>query len=165
MQPRNLTEREFKMATVAEYLSFGLTLPQARAAADEEWKIRQEVEAMRLKSVKLKTYSAVKGFGHTPINLETPGSKSRRSKVEHGELHQVKFKLSAEARERLKSKAVLSVDDVNDLLCGDQRFLVEYARLVGFPAYEPKLRGYRCWKVYDFLRPYKRVLKIDLRSK
>ena len=73
--------------------------------------------------------------------------------------------IDRDARERLQHQAVLSVDDVNELMSGDKKFLNEYARIAGFPPFEPRIHGFRTWKVYEFLRPFKRTVKINMRSK
>lgn len=162
MQDRNLSEQEFLRQTALKYLmgGYGLTRRQAEMAAAEEWQIRQEVNSMtHFRSVPRKTSSSTSGFGKARIYLKGT------HRLAPPEYEVVSFPISKEARERLQHQAVLSVDDVNELMCGDKKFLNEYARIAGFPPFEPRIRGFRTWKVYEFLRPFKRTVKINMRSR
>jgi hypothetical protein len=159
MQSRELTEQQFKDETVASYMvQFSLTKEQAELAAQKEWTIRQEIEANpRFKKVKQKKKSTTAGFGQYRIKL---------SEKEHEQPKQfVSFSIDAKVRKELAKVDPLSVEDINRLFSGDESFLIEYARLVGFPEFDTKINGYKCWKVFEFIKPFKRVLKIDLRSK
>lgn len=116
MLPRDLSEEEFKKQTVQEYLQgeYGLDREQAEELASQEWSIRQDVEDLaRVKKVKLKKKNDHAGFGKRGIVLH----QNHIIKAGTQEL-----RLSTTAYKALRKKAILTKEDVEWLLCGDDEF-------------------------------------------
>lgn len=142
MLPRGLSEEEFKNQTVQEYLQgeYGLDREQAEELASQEWSIRQDVENLaRVKKVKLKKKNDHAGF------IIKAGTQELR--------------LSTTAYKALRKKAILTKEDVEWLLCGDDEFLPKHAKGLNFPNFVPRFRGFRTWAVYEWID------KFQIRSK
>ena len=91
--------------------------------------------------------------------------KPKRKKIaaigrsqEHKEFH-----VSTDALKALQTKAVLTSDDVTSMFSGDAEFLSKYAQSLNFPNFEPRINGYRAWKVYDWIGTYAKRKKIRVR--
>lgn len=189
MLPRSLSEEEFKNQTVQEYLQgeYGLDREQAEELAAQEWSIRQEVESMKPRSARIKSSNSRHGFGKNAILIKKEkkstvsgptrkGIKSANAEVktkvkpkrkktaavgrsqEHKE-----FRISTDALKALQTKAVLTSDDITALFSGDAEFLTGYAQPLNFPKFEPRIAGYRSWKVYDWIGTYAKRKKIRVR--
>ena len=153
MLPRSLSEEEFKNQTVQEYLQgeYGLDREQAEELASQEWSIRQDVENLaRVKKVKLKKKNDHAGFGKRGIVLH----QNHIIKAGTQEL-----RLSTTAYKALRKKAILTKEDVEWLLCGDDEFLQKHAKGLNFPNFVPRFRGFRTWAVYEWID------KFQIRSK
>mgnify|MGYP004620282931 CR=1 FL=1 len=59
----------------------------------------------------------------------------------------------------LRKKAILTKEDVEWLLCGDDEFLPKHAKGLNFPNFVPRFRGFRTWAVYEWID------KFQIRSK
>lgn len=100
------------------------------------------------------------------VKTETkPKPKPKRKKIaaigrsqEHKE-----FRVSTDALQALQTKAVLTYDDITELFSGDAEFLSKYAQSLNFPKFEPRINGYRAWKVYDWIGTYAKRKKIRVR--
>lgn len=189
MIARNATETEFKRITCDEYLQggYGLDREQAEELATQEWSIRQEVEGMKPRHARIKDSNSRHGFGKNAIlirrekksitswttrndiksaNAEVKAeTKPKRKKIaaigrsqEHKEFH-----VSTDALQALQTKAVLTSDDVTSMFSGDAEFLGKYAQSLKFPKFEPRINGYRSWKVYDWIGTYAKRKKIRVR--
>ena len=113
MLPRSLSEEEFKKQTVQEYLQgeYGLDREQAEELAQIEWNIRHNVENhTKVKKVQLKEKNDHAGFGKCGIVMH----QNRIIKTGDQEL-----KISTTAYKALRKKAILTKEDVEWLLCGD----------------------------------------------
>ena len=145
MITRRATETEFKRLTTDEYLQggYGLDREQAEELAAQEWSIRQEVENLaRVKKVKLKKKNDHAGFGKRGIVLH----QNRIIKAGDQEL-----RISTTAYKALRKKAILTKEDVEWLLCGDDEFLPKRAKGLNFPNFVPRFRGFRTWAVYEWI--------------
>ena len=145
MITRRATETEFKRITTDEYLQggYGLEREQAEELAAQEWSIRQEVENLaRVKKVKLKKKNDHAGFGKRGIVLH----QNRIIKAGDQEL-----RISTTAYKALRKKAILTKEDVEWLLCGDDEFLPKHAKGLNFPNFVPRFRGFRTWAVYEWI--------------
>ena len=145
MITRRATETEFKRITTDEYLQggYGLDREQAEELAAQEWSIRQEVENLaRVKKVKLKKKNDHAGFGKRGIALH----QNRIIKAGDQEL-----RISTTAYKALRKKAILTKEDVEWLLCGDDEFLPKRAKGLNFPNFVPRFRGFRTWAVYEWI--------------
>ena len=145
MITRRATETEFKRLTTDEYLQggYGLDRDQAEELAAQEWSIRQEVENLaRVKKVKLKKKNDHAGFGKRGIVLH----QNRIIKAGDQEL-----RISTTAYKALRKKAILTKEDVEWLLCGDDEFLPKRAKGLNFPNFVPRFRGFRTWAVYEWI--------------
>ena len=145
MITRRATETEFKRITTDEYLQggYGLDREQAEELAAQEWSIRQEVENLaRVKKVKLKKKNDHAGFGKRGIVLR----QNRIIKAGDQEL-----RISTTAYKALRKKAILTKEDVEWLLCGDDEFLPKRAKGLNFPNFVPRFRGFRTWAVYEWI--------------
>ncbi len=191
MIARNATETEFKRLTTDEYLQggYGLDREQVEELAAQEWSIRQEVEGMKFRHAMIKDSNSRHGFGKNAIlikrekksivssttrndiksaNAEVKTEtkpKPKRKKIaaigrsqEHKEFH-----VSTDALQALQTKAVLTYDDITVLFSGDAEFLSKYAQSLNFPKFEPRIAGYRSWKVYDWIGTYAKRKKIRVR--
>lgn len=145
MLPRGLSEEEFKKQTVQEYLQggYGLDIEMAEELAQIEWDIRKEVEThTKVKKVQLKDKNDHAGFGKRGIVMH----QNRIIKAGNQEL-----RISTTAYKALRKKAILTKEDVEWLLCGDDEFLQKHAKSLGFPSYIARFGGYRVWAVYEWL--------------
>ena len=145
MITRRATETEFKRLTTDEYLKggYGLDRDQAEELAAQEWSIRQEVENLaRVKKVKLKKKNDHAGFGKCGIVMH----QNRIIKAGDQEL-----RISTTAYKALRKKAILTKEDVEWLLCGDDEFLPKHAKGLNFPNFVPRFRGFRTWAVYEWI--------------
>lgn len=73
------------------------------------------------------------------------------------------FRISTDALKALQTKAVLTADDVTAVFSGDAEFLGKYAQSLNFPKFEPRINGYRSWKVYEWVGTYAKRKKIRVR--
>ena len=188
MIARRTTETEFKRLTADEYLQggYGLDREQAEELAGLEWSIRQEVEGVKLHPARLKESNSRPGFGKNAILItrekkQVTSSSTRKSvkaantevKVEtkpprkktdapRRSLYK-EFRISTDTLKALQTKAVLTSDDVTALFSGDVAFLARYAQPLNFPKFEPRINGYRSWKVYDWIGTYAKRKKIRVR--
>ena len=145
MLPRSISEDEFKKQTVQEYLQgeYGLDREQAEELANQEWSIRQDVENLaHVKKAKLKKKNDHAGFGKCGIVMH----QNRIIKAGDQEL-----RLSTTAYKALRKKAILTKEDVEWLLCGDDEFLQKHAKGLNFPNFVPRFRGFRTWAVYEWI--------------
>lgn len=183
MITRRATETEFKRLTTDEYLQggYGLEREQAEELAAQEWEIRQEVENMKIHPARLKNSSPRPGFGKKALliseksivsELTRAGIKSVNAgvKLKHKKTAVVdksrgikEFCISTDALKALQTKAVLTSDDVTAVFSGDAEFLGKYAQSLNFPRFEPRISGYRSWKVYEWIGTYARRKKIMVR--
>lgn len=189
MIARNATETEFKRLTTDEYLQggYGLDREQAEELAAQEWSIRQEVEGMKPRHVMIKDSNSRHGFGKNAILIKREKkstvsgptrndikavnagvkteTKPKRKKIAAigGSQEYKEFRVSTDALKALQTKAVLTYDDITVLFSGDAEFLSKYAQSLNFPKFEPRIAGYRSWKVYDWLGTYAKRKKIRVR--
>ena len=183
MITRRATETEFKRITTDEYLQggYGLEREQAEELAAQEWEIRQEVECAKIHPARLKNSSPRPGFGKKALliseksivsELTRAGIKSVNAgvKLKHKKTAVVdksqgvkEFCVSTDALKALQTKAVLTADDVTAVFSGDAEFLGKYAQSLNFPRFEPRISGYRSWKVYEWLGTYAKRKKIMVR--
>lgn len=183
MITRRATETEFKRITTDEYLQggYGLEREQAEELAAQEWEIRQEIESLKIHPARLKDSSPRPGFGKKALliseksivsELTRAGIKSVNAgvKLKHKKTAVVdksqgvkEFCVSTDALKALQTKAVLTSDDVTAVFSGDAEFLGKYAQSLNFPRFEPRISGYRSWKVYEWLGTYAKRKKIRVR--
>ena len=183
MITRRASETEFKRITTDEYLQggYGLEREQAEELAAQEWEIRQEIESMKIHPARLKDSSPRPGFGKKALliseksivsELTRAGIKSVNAgvKLKHKKTAVVdksqgvkEFCVSTDALKALQTKAVLTSDDVTAVFSGDAEFLGKYAQSLNFPRFEPRISGYRSWKVYEWLGTYAKRKKIRVR--
>lgn len=183
MITRRATETEFKRITTDEYLQggYGLEREQAEELAAQEWEIRQEIESMKIHPARLKDSSPRPGFGKKALliseksivsELTRAGIKSVNAgvKLKHKKTAVVdksqgvkEFCVSTDALKALQTKAVLTADDVTAVFSGDAEFLGKYAQSLNFPRFEPRISGYRSWKVYEWIGTYAKRKKIRVR--
>ena len=183
MITRRATETEFKRITTYEYLQggYGLEREQAEELAAQEWEIRQEIESLKIHPARLKDSSPRPGFGKKALliseksivsELTRAGIKSVNAgvKLKHKKTAVVdksqgikEFCVSTDALKALQSKAVLTSDDVTAVFSGDAEFLGKYAQSLNFPRFEPRISGYRSWKVYEWIGTYAKRKKIMVR--
>lgn len=189
MIARRTSETEFKRLTANEYLQgeYGLDREQAEELAAQEWSIRQEVENTKPHSARIKESNSRHGFGKNAIlikrekklitswptrsdvkseNAEVKAvAKPKRKKtaaVGRSQEHK-EFRISTDALKALQTKAVLTSDDITALFSGDAEFLTGYAQPLNFPKFEPRINGYRSWKVYEWVGTYAKRKKIRVR--
>lgn len=189
MIARGTSEARFKRLTTDEYLQggYGLDREQAEELAAQEWSIRQEVEGMKPRHAMIKSSNSRHGFGKNAIlitgekKLITSGPTRSDIKSENAEVKTVakpkrkktaavgrsqehkEFRISTDALKALQTKAVLTSDDITTLFSGDAEFLSKYAQSLNFPKFEPRIAGYRTWKVYDWICTYAKRKKIRVR--
>lgn len=191
MIARNATETEFKRLTTDEYLQggYGLDREQAKELAAQEWSIRQEVEGMKPRHAMIKDSNSRHGFGkkailikrekksivssttrndiksaNAEVKTETkPKPKRKKTAVVDKPQEYKEFRVSTDALKALQTKAVLTYDDITVLFSGDAEFLSRYAQSLNFPKFEPRINGYRSWKVYDWIGTYAKRKKIRVR--
>lgn len=145
MIARRATETEFKRLTTDEYLrgGYGLDREQAEELAAQEWSIRQEVENLaHVKKAKLKKKNDHAGFGKRGIVLH----QNHIIKAGDQEL-----RISTTAYKALRKKAILTKEDVEWLLSGDDEFLQKHAKGLNFPNFVPRFGGFRTWAVYEWI--------------
>ena len=145
MITRRTSETEFKRLTTDEYLQggYGLDREQAEELAQIEWNIRQNVENhTKVKKVQLKEKNDHAGFGKCGIVMH----QNRIIKAGDQEL-----RISTTAYKALRKKAILTKEDVEWLLCGDDEFLPKHAKGLNFPNFVPRFRGFRTWAVYEWI--------------
>lgn len=189
MIARRTSEARFKRLTVDEYLQggYGLDRKQAEELAAQEWSIRREVENRKPHSARIKSSNSRHGFGKNAIlikrekklitswptrsdikseNAEVKAvAKPKRKKtaaVGRSQEHK-EFIISKDALKALQTKAVLTSDDITALFSGDAEFLTGYAQPLNFPKFEPRINGYRSWKVYEWVGTYAKRKKIRVR--
>ena len=183
MIARRATETEFKRLTTNEYLQggYGLEREQAEELAAQEWEIRQEIESMKIHPARLKDSSPRPGFGKKALLISEKSTVSEPTragiksvnagvKLKHKKTAVVdksqrikEFCVSTDALKALQTKAVLTSDDVTAVFSGDAEFLGKYAQSLNFPRFEPRISGYRSWKVYEWLGTYAKRKKIRVR--
>lgn len=186
MITRRATETEFKRLTTDEYLQggYGLEREQAEELAALEWDIRQEVECVKIQPARLKDSSPRPGFGKkalliseksivselTRADIKSVNVGVKTAKTKHkktavvGKSRGIKeFCVSTDALKALQTKAVLTSDDVTAVFSGDAEFLGKYAQSLNFPRFEPRISGYRSWKVYEWIGTYAKRKKIMVR--
>lgn len=189
MITRRATETEFKRLTTDEYLQggYGLDQDQAEELAAQEWSIRQEVESMKPRHAMIKSSNSRHGFGKNAIlinrekklitswptrndiksaNAEVKTKvkpKRKKTAVVDKPQETKEFRVSTDALKALQAKAVLTSDDITALFSGDAEFLSKYAQSLNFPKFEPRIAGYRSWKVYDWIGTYAKRKKIRVR--
>ena len=189
MIARRTSEARFKRLTTDEYLQggYGLDREQAEELAAQEWSIRQEVEDMKPRHARIKESNSRHGFGKNAIlikrekkstvsgptrndikavNAEVKTeTKPKRKKIAVVDKPQEtkEFRVSTDALKALQTKAVLTSDDVTLMFSGDAEFLSKYAQSLNFPKFEPRIAGYRSWKVYDWIGTYAKRKKIRVR--
>lgn len=183
MIARRTSETEFKRLTTDEYLQggYGLDRDQAEELAAQEWSIRQEVEGMKPRHARIKSSNSRHGFGKKALliseksivsELTRAGIKSLNAgvKLKHKKTAVVdksqgikEFCVSTDALKALQTKAVLTADDVTAVFSGDAEFLGKYAQPLNFPKFEPRINGYRSWKVYEWVGTYAKRKKIRVR--
>lgn len=189
MIARNATETEFKRITTDEYLQggYGLDREQAEELAAQEWSIRQEVEGMKFRHAMIKDSNSRHGFGKNAIlikrekksvasqptrndiksanaEVKTEAKPKRKKTAAVGRSQEHKeFSISKDALKALQTKAILTSDDITVLFSGDAEFLSRYAQSLNFPKFEPRINGYRSWKVYDWIGTYAKRKKIRVR--
>ena len=186
MITRRATETEFRRLTTNEYLQggYGLEREQAEELAALEWEIRQEVESLKIHPARLKDSSPRSGFGKKALlireestvseptravmksvnaGVKTAKTKHKKTAVVDKSQRIKEFCVSTDALKALQSKAVLTADDVTAVFSGDAEFLGKYAQSLNFPRFEPRISGYRSWKVYEWLGTYAKRKKIMVR--
>lgn len=189
MIARRASEASFKRLTTDEYLQggYGLDREQAEELAAQEWSIRQEVEGVKLHHARLKESNPRHGFGKNAILIkrekkptvsgptrndiksvnagvktETKPKRKKTAVVDKPQ-ETKEFRVSTDALQALQTKAVLTSDDVTSMFSGDAEFLSKYAQSLKFPKFEPRIAGYRSWKVYDWIGTYAKRKKIRVR--
>lgn len=189
MITRRATETEFKRLTTDEYLQggYGLDREQAEELAAQEWNIRQEVENMKPHHARIKSSNSRHSFGKNAILIkrekkptvsgptrndiksvnagvktETKPKRKKTATVGRSQEHK-EFRISTDALKALQTKAVLTSDDITALFSGDAEFLTGYAQPLNFPKFEPRINGYRSWKVYEWVGTYAKRKKIRVR--
>lgn len=189
MITRRATETEFKRLTTDEYLQggYGLDREQAEELAAQEWSIRQEVENTKPRHAMIKSSNSRHGFGKNAILLKREkkliaswptrsdvksenaevktkvNPKRKKTAVVAKPQETKEFRVSTDALKALQTKAVLTSDDVTSMFSGDAEFLSKYAQSLNFPKFEPRIAGYRSWKVYDWIGTYAKRKKIRVR--
>lgn len=191
MIARRTSEARFKGLTVDEYLQggYGLDREQAEELAAQEWSIRQEVEGMKPRHAMIKESNSRHGSGKNAILIkrekksiassttrndikamnagvkaETKPKPKRKKTATVGRSQEHKeFRISTDALKALQTKAVLTSDDITALFSGDAEFLTGYAQPLNFPKFEPRINGYRSWKVYEWVGTYAKRKKIRVR--
>lgn len=190
MIARRTSEDRFIRLTTDEYLQggYGLDREQAEELAAQEWSIRQEVEGMKPRHAMIKSSNSRHGFGKNAILIKREKksivsqptrndiksanaggvkteTKSKRKKTAVVDKPQEtkEFRVSTDALQALQTKAVLTSDDVTSMFSGDAEFLSKYAQSLNFPKFEPRIAGYRSWKVYDWIGTYAKRKKIRVR--
>ena len=189
MIARRTSEARFKRLTTDEYLQggYGLDRDQAEELAAQEWSIRQEVENTKPHSARIKSSNSRHGFGKNAIlikrekksiafwptrsdiksanaEVKTKIKPKRKKTAAVGRPQEHKeFRISTDALKALQTKAVLTSDDITALFSGDAEFLSKYAQSLNFPKFEPRIAGYRSWKVYDWIGTYAKRKKIRVR--
>ena len=89
-------------------------------------------------------------------------AKPKRKKtaaVDRSQEHK-EFRISTDALKALQTKAVLTSDAITALFSGDAEILSKYAQALNFPKFEPRINGYRSWKVYEWVGTYAKRKKI-----
>lgn len=189
MIARRASEARFKRLTTDEYLQggYGLDREQAEELAAQEWSIRQEVEGMKPRHTRIKESNPRHGFGKNAILIkrekkptvsgptrndiksvnagvktETKPKRKKTAVVDKPQ-ETKEFRVSTDALQALQTKAVLTSDDVTSMFSGDAEFLSKYAQSLKFPKFEPRIAGYRSWKVYDWIGTYAKRKKIRVR--
>lgn len=189
MIARRATETEFKRLTTDEYLQggYGLDREQAEELAAQEWSIRQEVEGTKLRHAMIKDSNSRHGFGknailikrekksivswtarndiksaNAEVKTETKPKRKKIAAIGRSQEY-IEFRVSTDALQALQTKAVLTSDDITVLFSGDAEFLSKYAQSLNFPKFEPRINGYRAWKVYDWIGTYAKRKKIRVR--
>lgn len=189
MIARRASEAGFKRLTTDEYLQggYGLDREQVEELAAQEWSIRQEVEGMKPRHAMIKDSNSRHGFGKNAIlikrekksivssttrndiksaNAEVKTkvkSKCKKTTVVDKPQETKEFHVSTDALQALQTKGVLTSDDVTSMFSGDAEFLGKYAQSLNFPKFEPRINGYRAWKVYDWIGTYAKRKKIRVR--
>ena len=189
MITRSATETEFKRLTTDEYMQggYGLDREQAEELAAQEWSIRQEVEGMKPRHAMIKSSNSRHGFGKNAILLKREKKlltswptrsdvksenaevktkvkpKRKKTAVVDKPQETKEFRVSTDALQALQTKAVLTSDDVTSMFSGDAEFLSKYAQPLNFPKFEPRINGYRSWKVYEWIGTYAKRKKIRVR--
>lgn len=191
MIARRTSEARFKRLTTDEYLQggYGLDREQVEELAAQEWSIRQEVEGMKPRHARIKESNSRHGFGknailikrekkstvsgptrndiksaNAEVKTETkPKPKRKKTAVVDKPQEYKEFRVSTDALKALQTKAVLTYDDITVLFSGDAEFLSRYAQSLNFPKFEPRINGYRSWKVYDWIGTYAKRKKIRVR--
>lgn len=189
MIARRTSEARFKRLTTDEYLQggYGLDREQAEELAAQEWSIRQEVEGMKPRHFMIKSSNSRHGFGKNAIlitrekrsvasqpirndikalNAEVKTKlklKRKKTAVVDKPQETKEFRVSTDALKALQTKAVLTSDDITAVFSGDAEFLSKYAQSLNFPKFEPRIAGYRSWKVYDWIGTYAKRKKIRVR--
>lgn len=191
MIARRTSEARFKRLTTDEYLQggYGLDREQAEELAAQEWSIRQEVENRKPHHARLKESNPRHGFGknailikrekklitswptrndikfaNAEVKTETKPKPKRKKTAAVGRSQEYKeFIISKDALKALQTKAVLTSDDITALFSGDAEFLTGYAQPLNFPKFEPRINGYRSWKVYEWVGTYAKRKKIRVR--
>ena len=183
MITRRATETEFKLLTTDEYLQggYGLEREQAEELAALEWEIRQEVESLKIHPARLRDSSPRPGFGKKALLIREKSTVSEPTRAGIKSVNagvKLKYKktavvdksqgikefcVSTDALKALQSKAVLTADDVTAVFSGDAEFLGKYAQSLNFPRFEPRISGYRSWKVYEWIGTYAKRKKIMVR--
>lgn len=189
MIARRTSEDRFIRLTTDEYLQggYGLDREQAEELAAQEWSIRQEVEGRKPRHAMIKSSNSRHGFGKNAILIKREKksivsqptrndiksanagvkteTKSKRKKTAVVDKPQEtkEFRVSTDALQALQTKAVLTSDDVTSMFSGDAEFLSKYAQSLNFPKFEPRIAGYRSWKVYDWICTYAKRKKIRVR--
>ena len=189
MIARRTSETEFKRLTTDEYLQggYGLDREQAEELAAQEWSIRQEVEGMKPRHARIKESNSRHGFGKNAIlikrekklitswptrsdvksenaEVKTVAKPKRKKTAAVGRSQEHKeLRISTDALKALQTKAVLTSDDITTLFSGDAEFLARYAQPLNFPKFEPRIAGYRSWKVYEWIGTYAKRKKIRVR--
>lgn len=189
MIARRTSEARFTRLTTDEYLQggYGLDREQAEELAAQEWSIRQEVEGMKPRHAMIKDSNSRHGFGknallikrekksitswptrndiksaNAEVKTETKPKRKKTAVVDKPQ-ETKEFRISTDALKALQTKAVLTSDDVTSMFSGDTEFLSKYAQSLNFPKFEPRIAGYRSWKVYDWLGTYAKRKKIRVR--
>lgn len=188
MITRRASEARFKRLTTDEYLQggYGLDREQAEELAAQEWSIRQEVEGMKPRHAMIKSSNSRHGFGKNAIlinrekksivssttrndiksanaEVKTKVNPKRKKTDAPGSSLYKELRISTDALKALQTKAVLTSDDITALFSGDAEFLSKYAQSLNFPKFEPRINGYRSWKVYDWIGTYAKRKKIRVR--
>lgn len=187
MIARRTSEARFKSLTTDEYLQggYGLDREQAEELAAQEWNIRQEVECMKIHHARIKESNPRPGFGKKAllirenstvtaptreviksanVGVKTETKPKRKKTAVVDKPQEIKeFCVSTDALKTLQTKAVLTSDDITAVFSGDAEFLSKYAQSLNFPKFEPRIAGYRSWKVYEWVGTYAKRKKIMVR--